>query len=360
VISRNSAFTYKDKAVNAKQIGRELGVRYVLEGSLQRSGNQVRINAQLIDAETDTHLWAERFENETGDLFALQNEVTSRIAGALNLELTAREAARPTGHPDALDYILRGRAAFSKPASRDTYAEAIRLYEGALGLDPQSTGAQSLLARTLAASAMDGLTDAAAADLARAEGLARRALASSPRSPLAHFAGGHVLRAQGRPEEAILEYETAIALNRNWVFAYVALGACKLLTGSIKDAIPLAEQAIRLSPRDPNIGIMYDRIGYVHLLQSRIHQAIPWSEKARRQSGTAAILRSPSVRLCPQRRDRTRRHRTRRSAQADPRHSLFEHRPLDSRPIFRGAEDPLPGRNHLSRGPSQGRKLPEE
>jgi len=126
VISRNSAFTYKDKAVNAKQIGRELGVRYVLEGSLQRSGNQVCINAQLIDAETDTHLWAERFENETGYLFALQNEVTSRIAGALNLELTAREAARPTGHPDALNYILRGRAAFSNPASRDTYAEAIR------------------------------------------------------------------------------------------------------------------------------------------------------------------------------------------------------------------------------------------
>jgi len=126
VISRNSAFTYKDKAVNAKQIGRELGVRYVLEGSLQRSGNQVCINAQLIDAETDTHLWAERFENETGYLFALQNEVTSRIAGALNLELTPREAARPTGHPDALDYILRGRAAFSNPASRDTYAEAIR------------------------------------------------------------------------------------------------------------------------------------------------------------------------------------------------------------------------------------------
>jgi adenylate cyclase len=292
VISRNSAFTYKDKAVNAKQIGRELGVRYVLEGSLQRSGNQVRINAQLIDAETDTHLWAERFENETGDLFALQNEVTSRIAGALNLELTAREAARPTGHPDALHYILRGRAAFSKPASRDTYAEAIRLYEGALGLDPQSAGAQRLLARTLAARAMDGLTDAAAADLARAEGLARRALASSPRSPLAHFAGGHVLRAQGRPEEAILEYETAIALNRNWVFAYVALGACKLLTGSIKDAIPLAEQAIRLSPRDPNIGIMYDRIGYVHLLQSRIHQAIPWSEKARGANPAQPLYRA--------------------------------------------------------------------
>ena len=281
VISHNTAFTYRPKPVNTKQIGRELGVRYLLEGSVQRSGNQVRVNAQLIDTETDAHLWAERFDGDRGDLFTLQNEITSRIAGSLNLELTAREAARPTAHPDALDYILKGRAAYSKPAARDTYAEAISFYERALDLDPQCAEARSLLARTLAARAMDGMTDTAIADLAHAEGLARTALAASWRSPLAHFAKGHVLRAQGRPDEAIPEYETAIALNRNWVFAYVALGACKLLTGSIEEAIPLAEQAIRLSPRDPNIGIMYDRIGYVQLLQSRIDEAILWCEKAR-------------------------------------------------------------------------------
>jgi TolB-like protein/class 3 adenylate cyclase/Tfp pilus assembly protein PilF len=281
VISRNTAFTYRSKPVGTKQIGRELGVRYVLEGSVRRLGNQVRVNAQLIDVETDAHLWAERFDGDTSDLFTLQNEITSRIAGALNLELTAREAARPTAHSDALDYILKGRAAYSKPASRDTYAEAISFYERALDLDPQCAEARALLARTLAARAMDGMTDTAAADLAHAEGLARSALAASWRSPLAHFAKGHVLRAQGQLEEAIPEYETAIALNRNWVFAYVALGACKLLTGSIEEAIPLAEQAIRLSPRDPNIGIMYDRIGYVQLLQSRIDEAILWCEKAR-------------------------------------------------------------------------------
>jgi adenylate cyclase len=292
VISHNTAFTYRPKPVNTKQIGRELGVRYLLEGSVQRSGNQVRVNAQLIDAETDAHLWAERFDGDRGDLFTLQNEITSRIAGSLNLELTAREAARPTAHPDALDYILKGRAAYSKPASRDTYAEAISFYERALDLDPQCAEARSLLARTLAARAMDGMTDTAAADLAHAEGLARSALAASWRSPLAHFAKGHVLRAQGRLEEAIPEYETAITLNRNWVFAYVALGACKLLTGEIEEAIPLAEQAIRLSPRDPNIGIMYDRIGYVHLLQSRIDQAILWSEKARSANPAHPLYRA--------------------------------------------------------------------
>jgi len=292
VISRNTAFTYRNKPVDTKQIGREVGVRYVLEGSVRRSGNRLRVNAQLIDAETDSHLWAERFDGETDDLLALQNEITSRIAGALNVELTAREAARPTGHPDALDYILRGRAAYSKAASRETYAEAINLYERALELDPQSAEAQSLLARTLAARAMDGLTDSAAADLARAEGLVEAALAALSRSALAHFAKGHVLRAQGRIEEAVPEYETAIELNRNWVFAYVALGACKLWIGSLEDAIPLAEQAIRLSPRDPNIGIMYDRIGYVHLLHSRIDQAIFWLEKARSANPAQPVYRA--------------------------------------------------------------------
>src|SRR5205085_12297920 len=111
VISRGTAFTYKGQQVDAKQIGRELGVRYVLEGSVRRSGNEVRVNAQLINAATNTHLWAERFDQDIGDLFALQNEVTSRIANTLGWELIGAETARPTERPDALDYLLRGRAA---------------------------------------------------------------------------------------------------------------------------------------------------------------------------------------------------------------------------------------------------------
>jgi tetratricopeptide (TPR) repeat protein len=174
------------------------------------------------------------------DLFALQNEITSRIAVALNLELIGAEAARPTEHPDAPDYILRGRAASNKPQTRDTRAEVIGLFERALELDPRSVEAQGALATTLAATAMDGMTDSAAADIARAEGLAGQALAATPCSPLAHHAKAQVLRAQaqvlgaqGRCEEAIPEYETAIALNRNSVFSIAALGWCKLLTGSI-------------------------------------------------------------------------------------------------------------------------------
>src|SRR3984893_11246129 len=190
VISRNTAFTYRNKQVDTKQIGRELGVRYVLEGSVRRSGSHLRVNAQLIDAATDAHLWTERFDGGTVDLFALQNEITSQIANALGVELIAAEAARPTEHSDALDHILRGRAVLLKPRTRDTYREAIDLFERALALDPQSVEAQSRLAAALVNRMLELTTDSAAADLARAEGLVDQALAASPRYAFAHFVKG--------------------------------------------------------------------------------------------------------------------------------------------------------------------------
>jgi tetratricopeptide (TPR) repeat protein len=256
-------------------------VRYVLEGSVRRSGSQARINAQLIDAATGAHLWAERFDRDTGDLFALQNEITGRLANTLGVELVAAEAARPTEHPDALDYILRGRAVLLKPRKPNTYREAINLFEHALALDPQSVEAQSWLAHVLSIRVLDGMADAGAADLARAEGLVDQALAASPRYALTHFVKGHVLRAQKRWEEAIPEHEAALASNRNWVQALTSLGWCKLYAGSIDEVTPLVEQAIRLSPRDPLIGSFYYLIGTVHLLQTRTHEAIDWLEKAR-------------------------------------------------------------------------------
>jgi TolB-like protein/DNA-binding SARP family transcriptional activator len=292
VISRYTAFTYRDKPVDIKQIGRELGVRYALEGEVQRSGNRVSVTAQLIDAETDTHLWAERFDGDAGDLFAWQNEITNRIAVALDLELVDAAAAQPIEHPDTRDYILRGRAARLKPPSRANRAEQVLLFERALALDPESVSAQSWLAIELAARAVDLMTDTAAADIARAADLAERALAASPRSSVPHFAKGQVLRAQYRYDEAISEYETVIALNRNWAHAYSHLGWCKFMTGSIEALIPAQEQAIRLSPRDPQIGLFYSRIGRAHLLQSRTDEAIVWCEKARNATPAAAIFRS--------------------------------------------------------------------
>jgi len=281
VISRNTAFTYRNKTVNTKQIGRELGVRYVLEGSVQRSANRVRVTAQLIDAETDTHLWAERFNGDTSDLFALQDEITSRVANALGVELIAAEAARPTRKPDARDYNLRGRAATFRPKSRDTNAEVIGLYEHALALDPQSVEAQTNLAAALVAGVLDLMTDSASIDLARANGLIGQALAASPRFARAHLVRGRVLHAQNRWKEAISEFQTALALNRNLVWGLHFLAVSKLQAGSIDDVIPLEEKAIRLSPREPRIGWWYYVIGTVHLLQSRVDESIVWFEKAR-------------------------------------------------------------------------------
>ncbi len=280
VISRNTAFTYRSRPVDTKQIGRELGVRYVLEGSVFRSGDQVRVNAQLIDAETDTHLWAERFEREIGDLFAIQTEITRRIAWALHLELLGTEAARPTQHPDAREYILRGHAAYAKPPTRENYAEAIGLFERALALDPRSVDAKSLLAGALLFRVLEFPNSSSDYDIERAEELAAKAVAASPRSMLAHWAKANVLRLQHRCAEAAFEYETVLELNRNWVGAIAALAWCKLLIGSIEEAIPLLQQAIRLSPRDPYISVWYYRIGFVHLLQARTDWAILWLEKS--------------------------------------------------------------------------------
>jgi TolB-like protein/class 3 adenylate cyclase len=238
VISRNTALTYRNKPVDTRQIGRELGVRYVLEGSVRRSDNQLRVSAQLIDAETDAHLWADRFDRDTRDLFALQNEITSRLANALGVELIVAEAARPTDNPDVLDYILRGRAARLRPNSRDVYVEAISLFEHALALDPQSVEAQIRLADSLVGRVIDLMTDSAAADLARSDGLVGQALAVSPRSADAHLVKGRMLLAQNRWEEAAPEFETALALNRNLVRALHQLAICKLFTGSIQEVIP--------------------------------------------------------------------------------------------------------------------------
>jgi len=281
VISRNTAFTYRNKSVDTKQIGHQLRVRYVLEGTVRRSGNQVRVTAQLIDAATDAHLWAQRFDGDTRDLLGLQDEITNQIAVALNIKLVDAEAVRPNEHPDALDYILRGRAAAAKGTARENTAEAITLFERALALDPRSVEAQSRLSGQLVQRAIIGVTDSAAADIARAEGLVGQALAASPRDWYPHHVKGQVLRAQGRCEEAIPEYEAALAFNRNAVNTLNSLSWCKLLTGSIEEIIPLEKQAIRLSPRDPAVGFWYGAIGFVHLLQSRTDEAILWLEKAR-------------------------------------------------------------------------------
>jgi adenylate cyclase len=283
VISHNTAATYRERPVNTRQIGRELNVRYVLEGSVRRAGGMIRVNVQLIDAENDRHIWAERFDNANDNLFRLQDEVTSRIAVALSLELVGIEAAQPSRDPDALDYILRGRAALYhyEGSVPERFAEAVAWFERACFADPRSVDAQALLAHALIGRVLEQFSASAEADIGRAERLAEEALSASPRHALSHFAKGQILRAQGRYEAAIPEYETAIAANRNWVGAIAALGVSRFFSGAIEETIPAQELAIRLSPRDPQLPNWYWRIGMVHLVRSRIDPAILWLERAR-------------------------------------------------------------------------------
>jgi adenylate cyclase len=284
VISRNTAFTYRRRTVDTRQIGRELGVSYLLEGSVRRSGNQIRVNAQLIDAPTDTHLWAERFDGAAEDLFALQDEITTRIAKALAVELAVAEAARPVEHLDALDCILRGRAVAAKPRSAAGQDEAIGWYERALAFNPASAEAQAYLARALVSRVQDFVPESSDADIDRAEGLARQALMSSQRSALTHTSMAEVLRTQRRYAEAIYEYEAALALDRNSVTALANLGRCKTYIGLVDDAISAQENAIRLSPRDPiaSIGIFvsakliyFSRAWITQSTGSKRHAAAP-------------------------------------------------------------------------------------
>ena len=224
-------------------------------------------------------------------MFALQDEITRRIAIALNVELTTAEAARPTQNPDALDYVLRGRAVLYRPISRENYAEAINSFEHAVELDPQSTDAEIGLAGVLVSRVLDFVSPSAADDLRRAEDLANRALAAAPRRPSAHDVRAHVLRAQRRCAEAIAEYETVLALDHNAVRALAAIARCKIYIGPIEEAIPSLEQAIRLSPRDPSLGNWYFRIGEAHLLQSHIDDAILWLERGKRAFPTWSGVR---------------------------------------------------------------------
>jgi TolB-like protein/predicted Zn-dependent protease len=293
VISRNTAFTYKDKPVDTKQIGRDLSVRYVLEGSVQRSGSQIRINTQLIDAEIDAHVWAERFERDIGDLFALQSEVTGRIANALNLELVIAETARSTPKPDALDYILRGRAAYNKPPTPAGRTEAIGLFEQALALDPHSVEAQSWLALGLVSRAVNGMSDTKAADIARGEELIAQVLAVSPGNPVAHFTKGLILMniVPRRYAEAAIEFEAVIAADRNWANAYVNAARCKLLSGgSLEEVTAAVEHAVRLSPRDPALYYWYDLLGRVSGFQNRPADQIAWWEKSRSANPAIAAI----------------------------------------------------------------------
>jgi adenylate cyclase len=277
VIARNTAFTYKGKSVDVRQIGRELGVRYVLEGSVRRTGDQVRVNVQLIDSETGAHLWADRFDTDIANLGQAQDEITGRLAGTLNIEL-GKDVGRRIDHERAADsgardLVMRGNALRLRPFSVASRQEALRAFERALQIDPESTDAKIGVAGLLVANLQDGWSSNVQ-DEARAEQLLLEALERDGNSARAHERIGVLRLRQNRLAEAKIELETAIALDRNHRSAFFQLGATLNALGQPEAAIPHIEKAIRLSPHDVSIPVSYMVSGRSQLLLGHVDEAI--------------------------------------------------------------------------------------
>ena len=262
VIARTTAFTYKGRAVDVKQIGSELGVRYILEGSAQRYGARVRVSAQLVDADTGAHLWTDRFDSDRSDLLKMQDAIVMHLARALEIELAAVEAARisrtrPTSL-DAEDLALRGEATFlTYGAYRDEAEAGFELCERALEIDPNNVRALSILAEKFATRVTSMQSIDREADIRRADQLASRALAVDPNSYHAHQARARVLLAQRRAEEAIVEAERSLALNPGFIPAYRNLCVATMSLGRPEETIEYADEAMRVSPFDPYLAFFH-------------------------------------------------------------------------------------------------------
>ena len=284
VIDRATAFTYKGAAVDVKQLGRKLGVHYVLEGSVRRIGDQVQVNVALIDAETGAQAWADRFETTLRNLAEAQSEITGRLARTLNLQLVqavGREIEHEQGvDPDAQDLIMRGWALYQRAQAAASREDAKQLFEQALKIDPKSYEAKLGIASVLVVGLAIG-SDQPEEDEAEAEKLLNELLARDPNRSQLHAMIALLRRIQNRLPESRIEWERAIELDPNNAAAYGQLGTTMIYLGDPAGAIPLEEKRIRLNPNDPNIALAYWSIGLAHLLQGHLAEAIDWLTKAR-------------------------------------------------------------------------------
>jgi TolB-like protein/class 3 adenylate cyclase len=281
VIARNTAFTFKGKAVDVKQLGRELNIRYVLEGSMQRGGNRLRVNVQLIDAESGNHLWAERFDKPLADLFGMQDEIVSRLANTLNAQLVVAEARRAEHrlHPDAVDLYFRGIAAVYNGPVLQNMAEARGFFERALALDPQNIEAIVGMAIVDFNRIANFFDDERAAYLAAAETALIGALSLAPRHALAHMYLGVILIFTNRVAEGIAECEQALSLDPNMADAYGWIGLAKYFIGRAVETEAHILNAIRLSPRDTYVSRWMLFVGYAKAQMGAYAEAAAWARR---------------------------------------------------------------------------------
>jgi TolB-like protein/class 3 adenylate cyclase len=276
VIGRNTAFTYKNRPVDAKRIGRELNVRYVLEGSVQRAGNRMRVNVQLVDAGSGNHLWADRFDKPVADLFDMQDEIVARLANALNTQLVLAEARRAerAPNPDSMDLYFRGMSVYNKGLTPSHLSEARKLFERALAVDPDNVDA--IVGAALAGSMFAGahMSDDRDAHLGAAESLALKALSLAPEKALAHLCLGVVQMFTNRAAQGIPELERALTIDRNLAAAHAYIGLAKNFVGRGEEAARHFEEALRLSPRDTAVYWWLHFAGCVKVFLGKDEEAV--------------------------------------------------------------------------------------
>ena len=277
VIARNTAFTFKGRNVDAKEIGKELGVRYVLEGSVQRDQTRVRVNAQLVDAVSDAHLWSDRFEEDLADTFSLQDHVVARLANALGYELVRAEAARGarSKNPDAMDLAMRGRALLARqPPTKDDNRAARAFFEQALQIDPNDPDALAGSAATYAADFRYGWTSSEIDYEAKIIGQADRAISLAPEATYAFLPKASYLVLTQHWSDALGVADAGLAVDPNFAALYAARGVAENSLGRVEQAKSDLQLAMRLSPRDPGSGFWHVQLGDVALNAGQLDLAI--------------------------------------------------------------------------------------
>ena len=290
VIARNSSFSYKGKVVDVRVIARELGVRYVLEGSVRKSGGQLRITTKLIDAKTGNQIWAQRYDRELADIFALQDEIAANVVATIEPQLYAAEDYRakqkPSGSIDAWDCVARGLSLILKMTKNDN-AAAQELLKKAITIDPSYAQAYSLLAFSLSLANSWGWQPSQSV-LAPAWDAAQRAIRLDADNPWAHLALGHIHRQRLELHDAVAEFQNSIALNPNFAFAHTHLGLAMCFLGRSEEALVALDTAERLSPRDFQAGLNNIGRAIACFIDERYRDGIDFARKAVRQSPDTA------------------------------------------------------------------------
>jgi TolB-like protein len=288
VIARSTAFTFKGKPIDVRTIGRELNVRYALEGSVQRRGDRMRVNVQLVETERGSHVWAERFDKPVTDFFVMQDEIVSRLANQLSTELLRAEASRSekAPNPDSFDLVLQGWAWMFKERTLENLARARSFFERALQRDSDNAGALVLIAFVDFIAAVTFRPDDLAARLAAAEAAATKALSLSPENARAHECLGSILSATRRGEQAIARCERALSIDPNLANAHATMGWSKAITGRAEETEAHVREAFRLSPRDTGASQWLFIVGAAKSLSGRHEEAVAWFRRSIEASRT--------------------------------------------------------------------------